>query len=191
MLNHTSGLGDYVGEAKDNWLFGKSVGDKAIVAEIKKQGVSSEPGKKTRYSNSAYFLLSRILEKIHGKPYNIILKENIIEKAGMKHTFSVLDDPKNIFKSYKFTDGNWKEVPDFDFHNCIGLGDIVSTTEDMGIFMDALFNGRFIKKETLEMMIPGKEVKFFRNRNDESSFLQYHCIRTWRRHSRLSFYVIL
>ncbi|NML71161.1 beta-lactamase family protein [Chryseobacterium sp. RP-3-3] len=161
MLNHTSGLGDYAGEAKDNWLFGKAVGDKAIVAEIKKQGASFEPGKKAKYSNSAYFLLSRILEKISGKPYNIILKENILEKAGMKHTFSVLDDPKNVFKSYKFTDGSWNEVPDFNFRNCVGLGDITSTTEDMNTFIDALFNGKFIKKETLEMMTSNKEEKFF------------------------------
>lgn len=161
MLNHTSGLGDYVGEPKDNWLFGKAVGDKAIIAEIKKKGVSFEPGEKTQYSNSAYFLLSRILEKLSGKPYNVILKENILEKAGMKHTFSVLDDPRNVFRSYQFSDNSWKEVPDFNFHNCIGLGDIVSTTEDINIFMNALFNGSFIKKETLDMMISNKEEKFF------------------------------
>ncbi|MDQ0780707.1 serine hydrolase [Chryseobacterium sp. W4I1] len=161
MLNHTSGLGDYVGEPKDNWLFGKTVGDKAIIATIKKQGTSFEPGKKMMYSNSAYFLLSRILEKLYAQPYNIILKEHITEKAGMKYTFSVLDNPKNVFKSYKFTDSSWKEVPDFNFHNCIGLGDIVSTTEDMNIFMNALFNGSFIKKETLEMMTSNKEEKFF------------------------------
>ncbi|MGG5210258.1 serine hydrolase domain-containing protein [Chryseobacterium sp. MIQD13] len=161
MMNHTSGLGDYVGQAKDNWLFGKQVGDKAIIAEIKKQGTSFKPGSKTQYSNSAYFLLSRILEKLNDKPYNVLLKENILEKAGMKHTFSVLDNPQNIFRSYQFTDSNWQEVPDFDFHNCIGLGDIVSTTEDMNIFMNALFNGSFIKKETLQIMIPNENEKFF------------------------------
>ncbi|KMQ60320.1 hypothetical protein ACM46_17780 [Chryseobacterium angstadtii] len=162
MLNHTSGLGDYVGEEEDNWLFGKAaVGDKAIIAEIKKQGVSFEPGKKTKYSNSAYFLLSRILERLNNKPYNILLKENITDKAGMKHTFSVLDQPKNVFKSYKFNGKNWEEVRDFNFRNCIGLGDIVSTTEDMNTFMNALFSGSFIKKETLDMMISNKEEKVF------------------------------
>lgn len=161
MLNHTSGLGDYVGEPKDNWLFKKPVGDQAIIAEIKKQGVTFEPGKKLRYSNSAYFLLSRILEKLSGKPYNVILKENILDKAGMKHTFSVMDDPKNVFKSYKFADGSWNEVSDFNFHNCIGLGDIVSTTEDMNLFTDALFNGKFIKKETVDLMISNKNEKVF------------------------------
>ncbi len=162
MLNHTSGLGDYVGQSiENNWLFGKAVGDKAIIEAIKKEGVSFKPGEKFSYSNSAYFLLSRILEKIYNKPYNEILKENISAKASMPDTFSVLDNPKNIFKSYALKNGNWAEVKEFDFHNCIGLGDITSTPEDLNIFINALFNGKFIKKETLDMMISNKKEKAF------------------------------
>ncbi|OCA76464.1 hypothetical protein BBI01_04705 [Chryseobacterium artocarpi] len=162
MLNHTSGLTDYVGKPGDNnWLFDKPVGDKAIIDTIKKNGVSFQPGAKTRYSNSAYFLLSRILEKIHNKPYHVILKENILDKVTMPDTFSVLDNPKNIFKSYEFKKDSWVEVKDFDFHNCIGLGDITSTPKDLNVFINALFDGKFIKKETLDMMISNKEEKFF------------------------------
>ncbi|MBP2615878.1 serine hydrolase domain-containing protein [Chryseobacterium jejuense] len=162
MLNHTSGLGDYVGKAgKNNWLFEGPVGDKAIIEVIKKNDIQSKPGERARYSNSAYFLLSRILEKIHNKPYNEILKENILNKAPMPHTFSVLDNPKNIFRSYEFIKDSWTEVKDFDFHNCIGLGDITSTPEDLNIFINALFNGKFIKKETLDMMISNKKEKVF------------------------------
>lgn len=162
MLNHTSGLGDYVGKSdKKNWLFEGPVGDKAIIEAIKKNDISSKPGEKLRYSNSAYFLLSRILEKIHNKPYNEILKENILSKASMPHTFSVLDNSKNIFKSYEFIKDSWTEVKDFDFHNCIGLGDITSTPEDLNVFINALFNGKFIKKETLDMMISNKKEKAF------------------------------
>ncbi|WP_164465184.1 serine hydrolase domain-containing protein [Chryseobacterium lactis] len=162
MLNHTSGLGNYVGSSiENNWLFGKPIGDKAIIDAIKKEGISFQPGEKVKYSNSAYFLLSRILEKLHQKPYNIILKENILAKANMNHTFSVLDNPKNIFKSYEYKDSQWVEVKDFDFHNCIGLGDIVSTTEDLNIFINALFNGQFTQKKNLEMMISDKNEKLF------------------------------
>ncbi|MDM1553153.1 MULTISPECIES: serine hydrolase [Chryseobacterium] len=162
MLNHTSGLGDYVGKAdKKNWLFEGPVGDKAIIDVIKKNEIQSKPGERLRYSNSAYFLLSRILEKIHNKPYNEILKENILNKASMPHTFSVLDNPKNIFKSYEFIRDSWTEVKDFDFHNCIGLGDITSTPEDLNVFINALFQEKFIKKETLDMMISNKNEKVF------------------------------
>jgi D-alanyl-D-alanine carboxypeptidase len=153
MLNHTSGLGDYVGE-NYQWLFKKPVGDKAILDTIKAQGVEFQPGEKTRYSNSGYYLLSRILEKVAKKPYNVLLKENITSVAGMKNTFSVLDNSKNVFKSYENEKGIWKEKEDFDFHNCIGLGDIVSTPNDLNVFINALFNDKFLKKETLDKMMP-------------------------------------
>ena len=153
MLNHTSGLGDYVGEHYQ-WLFKKPVGDKAILDTIKAQGVEFQPGEKTRYSNSGYYLLSRILEKVAKKPYNVLLKENITSKAKLKNTFSVLDNPTNVFKSYKNQDGKWVEVEDFDFHNCIGLGDIVSTSNDLNLFINALFDGKLVKKETLDRMMP-------------------------------------
>jgi len=153
LLNHTSGLGDYAGEHYQ-WLFKKSVGDKAILDTIKAQGVEFQPGEKTRYSNSGYYLLSRILEKVAKKPYNVLLKENITSKAEINNTFSVLDNPKNVFKSYENEDGKWKEMEDFDFRNCIGLGDIVSTPNDLNIFINALFNNKFVTKETLEKMMP-------------------------------------
>jgi len=153
LLNHTSGLGDYVGEHYQ-WLFKKSVGDKVILDTIKAQGVEFQPGEKTRYSNSGYYLLSRILEKVAKKPYNVLLRENITSKANMQNTFSVLDNPKNVFKSYENAGDIWKQVEDFDFHNCIGLGDITSTPYDLNLFINALFNNQFVKKETLEQMMP-------------------------------------
>lgn len=153
MLNHTSGLGDYVGE-EYQWLFGKPVGNKVIIDKIKAEGVEFQPGEKIRYSNSGYYLLSRILEKISKKPYHQLLEKNITEKIGIKNTYSVLNNSKNVFKSFELENGKWVQIKDFDFTNCIGLGDIVSTTEDMSLFINALFNEKFITKETLEKMLP-------------------------------------
>ncbi len=156
MMNHTSGLGDYVG----TWLFGKSVGNKTILDTIKKHGVEFQPGEKVRYSNSGYYLLSRILEKVSKKPYHILLKENITDEANMKNTFSAMDNHKNIFKSYENTTGKWREAEDFNFHNCIGLGDITSTTYDLNLLVTALFDYRFLKKETLDKMLPHEGKNF-------------------------------
>lgn len=156
MLNHTSGLGNYVG-ADANWLF-KNVGEKAIFDKIKKEGVAFQPGEKMEYSNSAYWLLSRILEKITKKPYNVLLKENITQKVGMTNTFSVLDNPKNIYAAYEFNGKSWQNLEDFDFHNAVGLGDVTSSTEDLNKFINALFQGKLVKSETLKMMLPQKRI---------------------------------
>ncbi len=110
MMNHTSGLGDYVG-ADYQWLFKKPAGHQAILDTVKAQGVEFQPGENTRYSNSGYYLLSRILENISKKPYNQLLRENITSRLGMTRTFSVLDHPQNIFKPYEKRMGSglkWK-----------------------------------------------------------------------------------
>ena len=159
MMNHTSGLGDYVGE-KYQWLFKKPVGDKVILDTIKAQGVEFQPGEKTRYSNSGYYLLSRILEKVAKKPYNVLLKDNITGKTDMENTFSALDKPKNVFRSYEKEAGKWEEKDDFNFNNCVGLGDIVSTPNDLNLFMNALFNNRLLKKGTLDKMMPASGKPF-------------------------------
>lgn len=153
MMNHTSGLGNY-NDNSGKWLIEKSVGNNAILDRIKKDGVTFQPGERTEYSNSAFYLLSRILEKVGGKPYNVLLKENILKKAGMKNTFSALDQPKNTFKGYEFKDNSWQPIQDYDFTNIVGLGDMSSTTTDLNIFINALFQNKFLKKETLKQMMP-------------------------------------
>jgi len=45
-----------------------------------------EPGTKFTYSNSGYFLLGAIIEKVTGKSYEQVLRENIFEPAGMKNS---------------------------------------------------------------------------------------------------------
>lgn len=153
MLNHTSGLGDYVGETGE-WLMNEPVSEKMVLDSIAKQGVLFEPNEKVKYSNSAYYLLCKILEKSHKKPFNVLLKGRITKKLGLKNTFSVLNHPKNIFASYQFVDGKHILVKDFNFVNALGAGDITSTTDDLNVFIQALFSGKLLKKETVQMMLP-------------------------------------
>lgn len=153
MLNHTSGLGDYVGET-GKWLMNEPVSEKMVLDSIAKQGVLFEPNEKAKYSNSAYYLMCKILEKSHKKPFNVLLKERITKKLGLKNTFSALDHPKNIFASYQFVDGKHVLVKDFNFVNALGAGDITSTTDELNVFIQALFSGKLLKKETVQMMLP-------------------------------------
>lgn len=153
MLNHTSGLGDYVGKTAE-WLTKETIKERVVLDTITKQGVLFQPNEKVKYSNSAYYLLCKILEKINKKPFNVLLKERITKKLGLKHTFSVLDNPKNIFTSYQLVDGKRVQIKEFNFNNVLGAGDITSTAQDLNLFVQALFSGKLVKKETLEIMHP-------------------------------------
>lgn len=155
MLNHTSGLGDYTW--KDNnpdWLH-KKVTEPQILDEIKHQGLVFKPGEKQEYSNSAYYLLAKITEELYHKEYAILIQEEICQPLGLKNTASVSIKSENLYKSYKYdTSGKWIIVEDFYFPNTKGVGDIVATTVDMLNFINALFNYKILKKETVEIMKP-------------------------------------
>ncbi len=153
LLEHSSGLGDYTLKNDSlQWLISK-VSQKEIFDEIIKQGVSFQPNDKVDYSNSGYYILTKILEKKYKLNYAEIV-EKIIAKPLKLESFSSLKiDTKNIFKSYSY-EKNWKEITEFDFFNVIGVGDIVSTTKDLNNFITNLFQYKILKKETIEQMKP-------------------------------------
>ena len=163
MLNHTSGLKDYV--VKDDSVFYWLVEPQTpeiILAEIEKQGVAFPAGDSLSYSNSAYYLLARILEQKFDKPFKDIVASEIVNPLGLKHTFGIDAASKiaNIAPSYEKENGEWVEIEDFYFPNASGAGDIVSTCSDMNTILTALFEEKFFKKETLTSIMP-KENEWF------------------------------
>lgn len=157
LLEHTSGLGNFAIRDGAIWVMDK-VSDKEIFEEIKKQGVSFEPNEKVAYSNSAYILLRMILEKKYKKEFHKIVEQKIVKPLDLKNFASVKSNPTNTFKSYTFKE-NWNEIKDIEYTNVIGVGDIASTTKDLNIIINNLFQNKILKKETLELMEPiiGKE----------------------------------
>lgn len=153
LLNHSSGLGSYTLKDGKRWLTEK-VSDQQIMDLIKEQGSIFFPNTNMKYSNSAYYLLTKIIESKHKETYDIILKKHILEPLGLGQTKSVSSNPTNIYNSYHFTDDQWELVTEFDFKNVIGVGDIASTTTDLNKFISALFEGKLLNKNSLDLMKP-------------------------------------
>ncbi|REC62513.1 serine hydrolase [Chryseobacterium pennae] len=159
LLEHTSGLGSYVVKEGEVWVTGKA-SDREIMDLIIQQGKSFEPGEKVAYSNSAYYLLTKILEKKHQKPFHEILYSEIIKPLNLKNLASFVPDQKNVFLPYRFEKDSWKVLnEEIDFLNVIGVGDISATPYVLNIFINSLFHNKILKKETLKLMEPvlGKE----------------------------------
>lgn len=153
LLEHSSGLGDYVTkEDNPTWLT-KKVSKKEIFDEIIKQGSLFEPNSKVEYSNSGYFLLTQILEKLYNKSYASIVKTEIAKPLKLQNFESTTDNTTNTFPSFTYTE-KWEPISDFDFSNAIGLGDIVATTKDLNTFLYNLFQYKILKEESVKQMIP-------------------------------------
>ncbi|WP_159635090.1 serine hydrolase domain-containing protein [Sphingobacterium composti Ten et al. 2007 non Yoo et al. 2007] len=158
LLEHSSGLGDYVSKDGDETWLTQRVSSQDIINEIIRQGVLFQPNEKTKYSNSAYYLLAGILDKLYKKDYNSIIIKEIIKPLRLKSFKSYLPKQNKIFRSFSFSD-KWETVKEFDFSNVIGVGDITSTTHDMNLFINSLFKGKLLSKESLNIMKPDTTTK--------------------------------
>ena len=125
---------------------------------IAKGGSDFNPDSKAEYSNSNFVLLTYILEKTYGNSYSDLLQEYIAKPIGLSNTyvFGKINPNNNESKSYRFA-GTWKVEPETDFSVPLGAGAIISTPTDLTKFSDALFGGKLLTSESLEIMKTTKD----------------------------------
>ncbi|RKS19053.1 CubicO group peptidase (beta-lactamase class C family) [Flavobacterium endophyticum] len=153
LLRHRSGIYNFTDDEEFKIWKTQAKTEKEMVAIIAKGGSDFEPDTQAAYSNSNYVLLTYILEKTYKKPYSELLKTYIAKPAGLKNTYfgGKINTKNNEAVSYTFADG-WKLESETDSSIPLGSGGIVSTPSDLVHFSDALFTGKLLKKETLELM---------------------------------------
>ncbi len=85
LLTHSSGIRDYESLMSDS--ISTQLSDRDVLDLVKTQNSTYfEPGSSFRYSNSAYCLLSLLVERVSGIPYPRFARERIFGPLGMKHT---------------------------------------------------------------------------------------------------------
>jgi len=155
LLTHTSGIPSYTGLPK---FFEDVSRDPYTVAEFVKKYTSGElefePGAKFRYNNSGYFLLGAVIEKLHGKPYEQVMKENIFDPLGMKnsgfdHHDAIL--PKRA-SGYQKTPAGYTNAPYLDMSIPYAAGSLYSTVEDLYLWDQALYQDKLISAASKELM---------------------------------------
>lgn len=153
LLRHRSGIHNFTND-KDylSWNTQPKTEEK-MVEIIAKGGSDFNPDSKAEYSNSNFVLLTYILEKTYGNSYSDLLEEYIAKPIGLSNTyvFGKINPNNNESKSYRFA-GTWKVEPETDFTVPLGAGAIISTPTDLTKFSDALFDGKLLTRESIEIM---------------------------------------
>lgn len=126
------------------------------LALIVKATPDFEPDTRALYSNSGYFVLGLILEQVTGKSYETALRERIAAKIGLRDTYLAtgnIDVNRNESLTYFILPGgDWKPVPETHPNLLFSAGGIVSTPNDLAKFIQALFDGKIVSKESLDQM---------------------------------------
>jgi D-alanyl-D-alanine carboxypeptidase len=151
MLSHRSGIPN-VRPDQVPWKPGDAVTKDEMLAQIVKGVPEFEPGTKHSYSNSGYFLLGQILEKVTAKSYAQALDERILSRIGLKDTYVAtgpIDVNKGEAQTYVYAGGDWKQG--FETHPSIAR-QLVSTPADMARFIGALFDLKLISRQSLDQM---------------------------------------
>lgn len=154
LLNHRSGLYDFVNDNQGmKWLAMPHTTDD-IMQAVAKPNRDAKPNTKFSYSNSAYFLLAKIIEEVTRQSYDANLQSSICAVLGLRHTYSSRDNSyrENAAIPYSFSGAQWAEVTDMWFPNVTGVGDIESTPIELATFCQALLNGQLINTAGLKSM---------------------------------------
>ncbi|KQU21632.1 serine hydrolase domain-containing protein [Priestia megaterium] len=158
ILNHTSGIADYV-NSKDFDIMDTK---KSYTAdEFVKMGISLPPdfppGKGWSYSNTGYVVLGMLIEKVTGNSYAEEVENRIIEPLDLSNTFlpgnsSVIPGTKHA-RGYFQLDGA-SELEDVTYINPGSSdGDMISTADDLNKFFSYLLSGQLLKEQQLKQML--------------------------------------
>lgn len=153
LLTHTSGIKDfmqidYSNPYMERWDFTP----KQLIDSFKTYPLEFPPGTKYSYSNSGYFLLGYIIERVSGKSYQTYVQEAILTPLALAHTY--FDDPNAIIpyrvKGYRKEKEAFKNADFLSPSIAYAAGSLLSTTEDLFKWHRGVLAYKLIRKETLE-----------------------------------------
>ena len=151
LLNHTSGLPRDFATGKPET---DNVPGESLLAAAARDTLVSKPGTVYAYSNTGYMLLGVLIEKLHGKPYGMVLRDEIARPLGL----TSLGWCENVTRGRAATgyirSSDGKATLRGDVHSSDGLGSssICSTAGDIARWNQALHGGRVLSAASYTMM---------------------------------------
>lgn len=152
LLTHTAGLANYTNFPDFSKIAGQPTTVAEVIARFRDKPLEFAVGEKYAYSNSGYYLLGAIIEKVTGKSYADFLQENIFAPLGMKQT--AYDDPlvivKNRADGYGRKGDDFINAASFEITNAYAAGALHSSTEDLLLWDQALYTEKLASRKSLD-----------------------------------------
>jgi len=161
LLNHTSGLIDYMNDDR-SWrtVFvsdpHRQWSHSDVVPYLYGKPPRFEPGSGYHYSNSNYILLGLIIEKVTGQPLYTLIRKRILSPLGLQHTFNGNDSVSSENRAHGYIIRHGRIIDTYPWYSHYGLADsgIHSTPGELALLIHSLFNTEVILSESMraEMM---------------------------------------
>lgn len=151
LLRHQSGLYNFTNDAAYTSWNTSAQTREALLSKLLKYPNVFMPGTKTEYSNTNFVLLSWIAEMASGQTYAQLLKRIVTEPLQLKQTFSSEPPSAKTAASYvkkKF----WNREAVTHESIPLGAGALLSTPDDLNLFIQGLFAGKLVSDTSLQKM---------------------------------------
>lgn len=154
LLTHTSGIPNYTSfprfmqeESRNPYK------PEDFVKKFSEKALEFTPGEKFNYSNSGYFLLGVIIEKLTGETYEKMLHKNIFTPLNMKD--SGYDNHGDILKNratgYEKNGNAYTNSRYLDMSIPYAAGSLYSTVEDLYLWDQALYTNELLPQNYMDM----------------------------------------
>ncbi|WOD43186.1 serine hydrolase [Hwangdonia lutea] len=154
LLTHTSGIPNYTAfprffqdESRNPYT------PEEFVEKFADKDLEFTPGERFNYSNSGYFLLGVIIEKLTGKTYEQMLNSNIFTPLNMHN--SGYDNHADIIKNratgYERNGNGYVNSRYLDMSIPYAAGSLYSTVEDLYLWDQALYTNKLLPQKYMDL----------------------------------------
>lgn len=155
LLTHSSGIPNYTSFPKFfKYMSRNPYTPEEFVTVFKDSTLQFQPGEKYKYSNSGYFLLGVLIEKVTGKSYEQVLKDKILvplkmNNTGYDHHSDIL---KNRASGYEKEGRGYRNTNYLDMSIPYAAGSLYATVEDLYLWDQALHINKLLSKEYMDLI---------------------------------------
>lgn len=154
LLNHRSGIHNFTDTPDYEQYMTKAKTKAEMVSLIGSLDSDFTPDSAASYSNSGYVLLGFIIEDITNDSYENQLHKRITAKVNLNRTTfgGPVKPSDNQAHSYKHATSEWVAHSETDMSIPYGAGAIISTSTEVGIFIENLMTGKLTSANSLAKM---------------------------------------
>ncbi len=149
LLTHTSGLQNYTSFAQYPAWAVNGVSEATVLTAISQAPLEFPPGTMYSYSNSNYFVLGAIIEKVSGETYPANLQQYIFRPLALANTYYSIPPASQSAIGYTLS-GNPAIVVDRSAP--FAAGALSSNVSDLVAWDSALVNGKVVSPDSFKAM---------------------------------------
>jgi D-alanyl-D-alanine carboxypeptidase len=152
MLNHTSGLANFTDFPQLGDWVRHGVSEATVLTAVSQAPLLFQPGTQYSYSNSSFFALGTIIEKLTGQSYAANLEQQIFQPLGLTNTFYALPPPSQSATGYTNNGAGLVPAVIWDRSAAFAAGALSSNVYDLVAWDNALIRGKVVSPASFKAM---------------------------------------